>query len=139
VKSITLKKAEQIVEELEYHLRKELELAPIEEEDAKIKPLVIGLVRWKINTTSCCQGHLDRGFGYPWVRVSEESLGRVNEILMCWTRRRAESSVKWIIEPAYQPMIRPEEEDLGLKIYHKEIKEFGDWLQGLPSNYFCED
>jgi hypothetical protein len=103
--------------------------------DGRIKPLVIGLWRWQVKTTNSCQGHKDEGWQYPWVRIRLGDAGKATVILAEWHYRSDRKPLQWVIEPAWEPKIRPAETDQDLEFLQKEAISLGKWLQKLPQDF----
>lgn len=49
--------------------------------DAGIMNICVGLVANDVNTTFSCEGHLDRGEAYPWVRVGADDVSDLEQEL----------------------------------------------------------
>lgn len=130
------RKIEEVKEELE-QLEKKLYKEGIEPIDKKIKPLIIGFWRWGIRTTNSCEGHKDKGFKYPWVRIRLTDVGKATIILGEWQYRssREPKPLKWIIEPAWEPRIRPSDINKPLEVLQKEAIDLGKWLQKLSDDF----
>ena len=122
---------------------------PVEE---KIKPLVIGLRRWGIDTDSSCQGHLIHGFRYPWVDIPYEDFfedseqirsqrvqaRRTQELMKAW---QIKSKNSWILDWIFRPhgflRLMPQNRSRWkLRKMQKDVIEFGKFLQELPEDRF---
>jgi hypothetical protein len=107
--------------------------------DEKIKPLIIGLRRWRVRTLMSCQGHSEkgRGFPYPWVDVALKDAKKIVKLLRLWNIDRLQKHQEaklWIIKPyAGFLMIMPENpESRELAEMQEEALKFGKFLQELP-------
>lgn len=109
--------------------------------DERIKPLVIGLRCWGIQTGNSCEGHLGgcgHGFPYPWVDTVVEDAEKVIKMVRRWNIEKLqtlpiEEVNLWIIKP-YAGFLRimPENaEHQELKAMQEDAIEFGQFLQGL--------
>lgn len=52
--------------------------------DPHIESIVIVLNRNGVRTTQSCEGHLDHGLPYPWVRIEEGSCEQLQQYLMAF-------------------------------------------------------
>ncbi len=101
--------------------------------------LVIGLRRWGIRTIQSCEGHKDDERSYPWVWVPISQARRVCR-LVTWQNRPKLSKTKknrnfWILRPGCSLLLIPENRNRSLGKMRQEAKEFGLFLQKLPSNW----
>jgi hypothetical protein len=116
--------------------------------DSKIRPLVIGLRRWGINTEYSCQGHkYKHKFPFPWIDISQDSenVSKALMILALWNIRKTplRTTIKWVILPMRWPTgklfirLLPRNQGLSdkchpLKEMQRDAIEFGEFLQKLP-------
>lgn len=103
--------------------------------EPKIEPLVTGLQVWGVWTTMSCEGHQDHGLGFPWVMIQFKYVGKVARILCEWNYRRGKTNpVIWIIEPSFEPRIRPLTEK-PLEVLQEDAVKFGVFLQRLQKDF----
>lgn len=70
--------------------------------DPKIRPLVMGLRKWRIETKMSCQGHEDR-FPFPWIDISLQDTGKLLAICGWYNLKERPflEKIKWVILPWY--------------------------------------
>jgi len=113
--------------------------------DPKIKELVIGLRRWRIETLGSCEGHLEEGLPYPWVDIDPKDILRVAKIIAHWWSGKenlhpATDQPRWVIKP-FAGIIRIIPEDKksrSLQEMQKDAIAFGRYLQQISKDYFKE-
>lgn len=121
--------------------------------DKKIRPLIVALRRWRINTLESCEGHrIPYGFRstYPFVRFPIEDEPIVRKLMGVYQKKD-----EWVIETTntgnyllLHPLIKKPEEAgwAGWKLfviphpflgtYQKAVKELTEWLQTIPEDFF---
>ena len=105
-------------------------------EDPKIRDLVIGFRRWGIKTTNSCEGHQFGGYPYPWIRIKLDSTLKATRIIGMWNYGVLNNPIKWLIKPAYEPEIMPDNKVYlvpeggiaSLEWLQEEAQKFGKWL-----------
>lgn len=112
-----------------------------EELDPHIRPLVMGLRSWGLETFCSCEGHKEKHKDdFPSVEIDldpEDMLGiqellpdefLLRKIIERWNQI---SKVKWCVSPYSGSIYRriwPKKTDLPLSILQKNAEEFGLWL-----------
>lgn len=99
--------------------------------DEKIKPLVIGLKYHGIKTTASCQGHTDRGYPFPWVKVG--ALRPANTLLTAAQLLGGLGKANtWILKPEHgKYLLIPGDKKLPLEKLQEQAVEFGIFLQKM--------
>jgi len=112
--------------------------------DEKIKPLVIGLKRWGVNTEASCQGHRrskSEVLLFPSVIISPKDYRRVKKLISAfggnsWIIKKE----SWVNEKGkkfLQMKLLPKNKDhRKLVRMQKDAIKFGKFLQELPEGWF---
>jgi hypothetical protein len=101
-----------------------------------------------IRTISSCEGHLDRGLAYPWVRVPTEDHGKLVEVLTAFNREHEEDGEQAMdrtlvvvsalmadmcilqnFGAACQNEREPQRRAQKLAEYQREMQSFAEWLR----------
>jgi len=114
--------------------------------DEKIKPLVIGLRRWGVNTEFSCQGHRrskSEALSFPSVIISPKDYRKVRKLISAFGKNswilKKES---WVNEKGAQfsqmKLLPRNKDHRKLVRMQKDAIEFSKFLQELPADWFKE-
>ncbi|OIO47065.1 MAG: hypothetical protein AUJ31_00515 [Parcubacteria group bacterium CG1_02_39_15] len=112
--------------------------------DEKIKPLVIGLRRWGINTEFSCQGHRrskSEVLSFPSVEISPKDYKKVKKLISAfggnsWILKKERWSTKEGIPKITLRLVPRNKNGRKLIRMQKDAIEFGKFLQELPEDWF---
>lgn len=98
--------------------------------DEKIKYLVAAMRMYGVRTTMSCEGHLDRGSPYPWIRFDAEDVylvGALINIKGIGKKRTVREIIEshWVMEPHGKEWVTiPRHPSRPLEILQADAHEF---------------